>query len=67
MSIGKVEVFNNGGKLVQGNGVYEVNGDVVYVYPNGKGWSVKVTATAEDEYGNSKTETLEKALIKCKK
>lgn len=50
-----VEVFNNGGNPVTGAGVYQVSGNTVTVTPNGNGWSVRITATATDGYGNSAT------------
>jgi len=63
--ITKVEVFNNGGNLVKGNGVYEISKNILYVNPNGTGWSLKITVFAEDEYGNSQIVTITKSLIKC--
>lgn len=65
--IDKVEIFNNRGQLVKGKGVYDILGHDIYVYPNANGWSIKVTATAIDGSDNLNTQTLEKALIKCKK
>lgn len=65
--IDKVEVFNYGGQLVLGKGIYDIIGNDVYVYPNANGRSIKVTVTAIDESGNPKTQILEKALYKCKK
>lgn len=68
VTIDKVEVFNNSGNLVKGNGIFDVMGKVVYVYPNGNGWSVKITATATDEEGNfQQLELGPVMLIKCKK
>jgi hypothetical protein len=63
--ITKVEVLNNGGNLVNGNGIYEISGNTVYINPNGNGWSVRITAIAADEKGNTKTTQITKALIKC--
>ena len=37
----------------------------IYVFPNGKDWSVCITATAIDESGNTKTEKLCKPLLQC--
>ncbi|MCP5054935.1 MAG: hypothetical protein GY940_47655, partial [bacterium] len=65
LKILKVEVYNNAGNLVQGNGVLDVIGNDIYVYPNGTGWSVKVTFEALDEKGNKVTETVSKNLNKC--
>ncbi len=68
VTIDKVEVFNNGGNFVRGKGICDVMGDVVYVYPNGNGWSVKITATATDEEGNfQQLELGPVMLVKCKK
>jgi TolB protein len=64
-SIGKVEVYNKAGILVRGKGVYEISESDIYVYPNAEGWSIKVTATAIDENGNTSTQILSKSLIKC--
>jgi len=63
--ITKVEVFNNGGNLVTGNGIYEISGNTVYVNPNGNGWSVRITVIAADENGNTQTIQITKSLIKC--
>jgi hypothetical protein len=63
--ITKVEVLNNGGNLVNGNGLYEISGNTVYINPNGNGWSVRITAIAADENGNTQTIQITKALIKC--
>jgi hypothetical protein len=63
--ITKVEVFNNGGNLVTGNGIYEISGNTVYVNPNGNGWSVRITVIAADENGNTQTIPITKSLIKC--
>jgi hypothetical protein len=63
--ITKVEVFNNGGNLVTGNGIYEISGNTVYVNPSGNGWSVRITVFAEDENGNNQTIPITKSLIKC--
>jgi len=67
LQITKVEVFNNGGNLVNGNGIYEISGNIVYVNPNGNGWTVKITATAVDGNGNMTPEpvTVKKSLLKC--
>jgi hypothetical protein len=65
LQITKVEVFNNGGNLVNGNGIYEISGNTVYVNPNGNGWTVKITAIAADEFGNTAPVTITKTLLKC--
>jgi len=62
-----VEIFNNGGRLVKGKGVYDIAGNDILVYPNADGWSARITATAVDDEGNSDTQILEKTLTKCKK
>ena len=65
LQITKVEVFNNGGNPVNGNGIYSVSGNDVYVNPNGNGWSVKITAVAVDSLGNTRTVQITKSLLKC--
>lgn len=60
-----VEIYNNGGKLVNGNGIYEIAGNAVYVKPNGAGWSVKITVIAADGNWNTSTMTIAKPLLKC--
>ena len=67
LTIDKVEIFNKGGRLVKGKGVYEIKGSDIYVYPEGRGWSICVIATATDSSGNSQTERICKSLLKCKK
>lgn len=67
LNIDKVEIYNSGGNLVKGEGVYEISGLDIFVYPRGNGWSIYVTATASDTFGNSTTETVYKTLLKCKK
>lgn len=67
LRIDQVEVFNKGGNPVQGNGVFEVSGNDIYIFPSGTGWSVCVTATATDGAGNSDTVRICKSLQKCKK
>lgn len=62
-----VGIFNNGGKLVKGGGVYYIDGSDIFIFPDGNGWSIKVTVTADDEFGNSSTVDFTKALLKCKK
>ena len=63
--IDKVEIFNRGGRRVRGRGVYSVNGNNILVYPRGRGWSVRVTVTAADASGNTKTEQISKSLLRC--
>lgn len=65
--IDKVEIFNKGGNLVKGEGVYDIIENDIYIYPHGKGRSICVTATATDKDGNAKTERICKPLLKCKK
>jgi hypothetical protein len=60
-----VEVFNNGGHPVAGKGLYEIMGNIVIVNPNGNGWSVKITAIAADDCGNTQTIQVTKTLSKC--
>lgn len=67
LQILNVLVYNNGGNLVQGKGIFEVIDNDIYVYPNAKGWSVAVTAKAVDSSGNIVTEMFYKNLLKCKK
>lgn len=62
-----VEIFNGDGDLVSGRGIYEIKGQEIFVFPNANGWSICVTATAEDDYGNITTQRLFKPLIKCEK
>jgi len=63
--IDKVEIFNRGGRRVRGRGVYSVNGNNILVYPRGRNWSVRVTVTAADASGNTKTEQISKSLLRC--
>ncbi len=65
--IDKVEIFNKGGNLVKGEGVYDIIENDIYIYPHGKGRSICVTATATDKDGNSNSERICKPLLKCKK
>ena len=64
-TIDKVEIFNRGGRRVRGRGVYSVNGSNIFVYPRGRDWSVRVTVTAADASGNTKTEQISKSLLRC--
>jgi hypothetical protein len=66
-NIDKVEVFNRGGRRVWGRGVYSVSGNDIYVYPKGRDWSVRITVTAADAYGNTKTEQISISLLRCNK
>ena len=65
--IDTVEIYNKGGNLVKGKGVYEISGHDIFVYPNGSGWSICVTATAIDGEDNKSQERIPKPLLKCKK
>jgi hypothetical protein len=67
LQILNVEVYNNGGNPVNGQGIFEVMDNDIYVYPNGKGWSVVVTVEAVDANGNTASETFSKYLLECKK
>jgi len=67
LQILNVEVYNNGGNLVNGQGIFEVMDNDIYVYPDGNGWSVVVTVEAVDENGNAASETFSKNLLACKK
>jgi len=64
-TIDAVVVVNSGGQPVRGKGVYEIVGSDIFVYPNGKGWSVSVTITAVDAKKNPRTETIVKKIDKC--
>ena len=66
-TIETVEVFNQDGDLVDGKGIYTIEGNIVYVNSRASGWLIRITATAMDEYENSRTQTLDVPLIKCKK
>ncbi|MEW5981861.1 MAG: hypothetical protein AB1806_05770 [Acidobacteriota bacterium] len=61
-----VQIVNNGGQIVRGRGVFQVDGSDLFVYPNGTGWTAVVTMTAADTRGNSATGTIRKPLPKCK-
>jgi hypothetical protein len=63
--ITKVEIFNNGGNPVAGNGLYEIMGDVVTIKPNGNGWSVRISAVAADAQGNPAMVQVTVPLGKC--
>jgi hypothetical protein len=65
LQILNVEVYNNGGNLVNGQGIFEVMDNDIYVYPDGNGWSVIITVEAVDAYGNTASETFSKDLLKC--
>lgn len=61
-----VRITNNGGQTVRGRGVFELAGQDLLVYPNGKGWTVTVTVTATDAGGLVTTETFTRALPRCR-
>jgi hypothetical protein len=63
--IDKVKVLNRRGRRVWGRGIYRVVGNDIYVFPNGRDWSIVVTVTASDSNGNTATESLSKPLLKC--
>lgn len=63
--IARVEVFNKGGQLVRGNGVYSISGNTILVNPAGNGWFVRITVMAEDGNGNAQTIEVTRALIAC--
>jgi hypothetical protein len=65
--IDKVEVLNRRGWRVWGRGVYSVNGSNIYVYPKGRGWSVRVTVTASDSSGNASQGQISRSLLRCNK
>jgi len=65
--IDKVEVLNKRGWRVWGSGVYSIKGNDIYVYPRGRGWSVRVTVTASDSSGNTAQDQIRKSLLKCNK
>jgi hypothetical protein len=67
LQILNVEVYNNGGNPVNGQGIFEVMDNDIYVYPNGSGWRVVVTVEAVDANGNTASETFSKNLLECKK
>jgi hypothetical protein len=64
-TIDKVEIFNSRGKPVRGQDIYAISGTDIFVYPNGT-FSIKITATAADQSGNTTTQTLSKKTIKCR-
>jgi hypothetical protein len=61
----KVEIFNQGGKLVNGQGVYDIQGSEIWINPNARGWSIRVTIAARDAWGNTAQTVISKPLIKC--
>jgi len=65
LSIVKVEIFNNGGNLVNGNGILEIAGNTVYVKPSGNGWSAVITATVSDGKNTVTISTNKIPLQKC--
>ncbi|MBA7670471.1 hypothetical protein ES703_78617 [subsurface metagenome] len=64
-TVDRIEIFNRGGRRVWGRGVYSVNGNDIYIYPKGRGWSVLVTVTATDSSGNTTTDQFSKSLLRC--
>ncbi|MGB2844604.1 MAG: hypothetical protein WBC02_07095, partial [Candidatus Aminicenantaceae bacterium] len=65
--IDNVEIFNKKERPVRGKSVYYIiDGNDIYVFPKGKGWSIHVTVTATDKSGNSETDTISKTLLKYK-
>jgi hypothetical protein len=66
LQILNLEVYNNGGNPVSGNGIFEVKGNDIYIYPDGNSWSLMVTIEASDASGNTTVETFFKNLLKCK-
>ncbi len=63
--IDKIKILNRGGRRVWGRGIYRVVGNDIYVFPNGRDWSIVVTVTASDTNGNTTTETISKPLQQC--
>jgi streptogramin lyase len=61
----KIKILNKYGRRVWGRGIYSVVGNDIYVFPNGRDWSIVVTVTASDSNGNTKTESLSKPLLQC--
>ena len=67
LTIDNVEIFNKKERPVRGKSVYYIiDGNDIYVFPKGKGWSIHVTVTATDKSGNSETDTISKTLLKYK-
>jgi hypothetical protein len=65
-TIDKVEVYNQGGNLVLGNGIYSVVGNsTVYIYPNTDTWTFQITVTAIDQFNNQITTSFRSTLKKC--
>jgi hypothetical protein len=65
LALDKVKILNKHGRQVWGRGIYSVVGNDIYVFPNGRDWSIVVTVTASDSNGNTKTESLSKPLLQC--
>lgn len=65
LTIDKVEIFNKRGHRVWGRGIYRVDGNNIYVNPNGRDWSICVKATAIDASGNTRTDRMCQPLMKC--
>jgi len=63
--IDKVKILNKGGRRVWGRGIHRVVGNDIYVFPNGRDWSIVVTVTASDSNGNTTTDSISKPLQQC--
>jgi hypothetical protein len=63
--IDKIKILNKGGRRVWGRGIYRVVGNDIYVFPNGRDWSIVVTVTAIDSNGNTTTDRISKPLQQC--
>jgi hypothetical protein len=63
--IDKVKILNKRGHQVWGRGIYRVVGNDIYVFPNGKDWSIVVTVTASDSNGNTTRDSIRKPLLQC--
>jgi len=63
--IDEVKILNKRGRRVWGRGIYSVVGNNIYVFPNGRDWSIVVTVTASDSNENTTTESISKPLMQC--